>query len=248
MKYLIVSGAAGDIGKEIANVYLDDGYKVIGIDKLDISIERKNYNFVNVDLISFCNDLIYRKKRIKEIKNYISDEIEELIIINNAAIQILSNFKKITNEDWNKTLTVNLVAPSLIVQDFLDELRLSKGQVLNISSIHAKLTKKMFTYYAASKSALESLTRSMSLELAQHKIKVNCVAPAAVETDMLKEGFKNNSDKLELLKKYHPTNTIGQPADLAAFIKSITDNKTDFLTGAIIDFNGGISSKLHDPE
>lgn len=249
MKYVIISGASGHIGKELSKIYIRNGYNVIGLDKVDTTYDSKKFTFQKIDLATFCYDQAYREAKIKEIKKDIfNNKIEELIIINNAAVQILSEFNEITYQDWHKTLNVNLVAPSLIVQEFFHELKKSNSHVINISSIHAKLTKKFFTCYAASKSALESLTRSMSIELAPYKINVNCIAPAAIETEMLIDGFKDNKDKLEILKKYHPTNSIGQPSDLALFIKNITDNKSDFFTGAIIEFDGGISSKLHDPE
>ena len=76
---------------------------------------------------------------------------------------------------------------------------------------------------------------------------MNAVAPAAIETSMLIESFNNRPEGLNELKSFHPSGSVGTPEQLALFVKSISDQKGGFLTGAILDFNGGISGRLHDP-
>ncbi len=151
-------------------------------------------------------------------------------------------------DDWDITLSVNTVAPFFFVQGFLEELTKTHGHVINISSIHSRLTKADFTCYAASKAALETLTKSLALELSIKGISVNAIAPAAIATKMLKDGFAATPEKLKELESYHPTGRIGSPEELASFVKSISEQKGNFLAGSIIDFSGGISSKLHDPD
>ena len=77
---------------------------------------------------------------------------------------------------------------------------------------------------------------------------VNAVAPAAISTKMLNDGFRGSMEKIKELEKYHPANSIGTPEQLAILIKSITKQKNIFLTGSIIEFNGGIGGRLFDPE
>ena len=82
-------------------------------------------------------------------------------------------------------MAVNLVAPFFLTQGLIDILIASNGHVINMSSIHAKLTKTNFTCYATSKAALEALTRSLALELSAKGVSVNAIAPAAIATQML---------------------------------------------------------------
>ena len=165
-----------------------------------------------------------------------------------AAEQILKNTIDTEWDDFHRSFAINASAPFFLVQGLLEPLKSSSGHVINISSIHAKLTKANFSCYASSKAALESLTRSLAIEISHYGISVNAIAPAAIETNMLKHGFKNNAGMLKNLESYHPAQTIGKAQDLASFIKSITENRGGFLTGSILEFNGGIGGLLHDPK
>ena len=170
------------------------------------------------------------------------------MLINNAAEQILKSVAEIQWLDWENSLAVNTVAPFFLVQGLIKELIEARGHVINISSIHAKLTKTKFTCYGASKAALEAVTRSLALELSPLGISVNAVAPAAISTKMLKASFKDKPEKLRELESYHPSRGIGAPAQVALFVKTITDQQGGFLTGTVLEFNGGIACRLHDPD
>ena len=142
---------------------------------------------------------------------------------------------------------MNSLAAFFLVQEFITELKELKGAVLNISSIHANQTKKDFLAYAASKSMLNSITKSLAIELSQYGVAVNAVLPAAVETEMLKAGFKNDKNLLNRLKKLHPANKVSKPTEIAKFSKNLVEFDDVFLTGSLITFDGGISSLLKDP-
>ena len=109
--------------------------------------------------------------------------------------------------------SVNFFAPVEISKAFLDDLSKNNGSILNIGSIHRELTKPYFSAYATSKSALAGLTKSLSVEFGD-KIRVNAIEPAAIETSMLKAGFKDHPDKLKKLADFHPSKKIGKPEDI----------------------------------
>lgn len=248
-KVAVITGSSGGVGSSLVQTYLDDGYFVIGLDRIPSKyIKRNYYSEIDVNLHSFSKDISYRYDVIKKIKEYLPNNLKKLVLINNAAEQILKSVSELEWEDFDASLSVNTFASFFLVKGLLEELQLSHGSVINISSIHAKLTKPRFACYAASKAALEALTRSLALELSPIGISVNAVAPAAISTEMLKEGFKDTPDKLKLLKNYHPSRRIGTPEELSFIVKSITDQDGGYLTGAVIDFNGGIAGLLHDPE
>jgi NAD(P)-dependent dehydrogenase (short-subunit alcohol dehydrogenase family) len=168
--------------------------------------------------------------------------------MNNAAEQILKAVSEIEWSDWEGSIAVNVVAPFYLATGLVSHLENANGHVVNIFSIHAKLTKTGFACYATLKSALESVTRSLALELSPLGISVNAIAPAAIMTEMLKAGFQGAPEKLSKLEAYHPFNSIGTPKQLSGFIKSITDQEGGFLTGSVLGFNGGIGGRLYDPD
>lgn len=247
-KIALITGTSGDIGIELALTYLQHNYIVIGLDKNAPPISL-TYNFTHIDcnLKYFSMDKSYRQQIKSIIDDLIPENTKELILINNAAIQIIKNISDISWSDWEDSMSINVAAPFFLSQYLKDKLIKANGHILSISSIHSRLTKKYFSCYAASKSALESLTRSLALELSDKGVSVNAIAPAAIETKMLIEGFNKEPHKIEDLKKYHPAQIIGSPKELAIFVKSITDQKGGFLTGSILEFHGGIAAKLSDP-
>jgi NAD(P)-dependent dehydrogenase (short-subunit alcohol dehydrogenase family) len=244
----IITGSSGGIGQALVKTYLNDGYFVLGLDinpsKSTIS---EFYAEIDVNLLLFSKDASYRESVLVNIKKCLPDKVNKLVLINNAAEQILKSVAEIQWQDWENSLAVNTVAPFFLVQGLTKELIASSGHVINISSIHAKLTKKNFTCYCASKSALEAVTRSLALEISPLGVSVNAIAPAAISTEMLKASFNDKPKKLLELKSYHPARDIGTPDEIALFTKSITDQKSGFLTGSILEFNGGIAGQLHDP-
>ena len=118
--------------------------------------------------------------------------------------------------------------------------------MINISSIHAKLTKPGFSFYASSKAGLSMLTKSLALDYGE-KFRINCIEPAAIDTKMLRDGF-NDNDKIEELKGYHPQNKIGNTNEVAKLALKISMSDIEFLHGSCIDMSGAIASRLHDPD
>ena len=116
------------------------------------------------------------------------------------------------------------------------------GSVVNIGSIHSSQSKKGFLVYATTKGAIKTMTQNLSLELAPD-IMVNCIAPAAIDTPMLKAGL--SKEEYLQLRKYHPADRIGSPVELS---KLHTLRKKYFSTKAFIEYDGGISKLLHDLE
>lgn len=243
MNTLILTGSSGGIGNEISKIFVDNNFFVIGVDKK--SNKNSSISFVNCDLNEFSKNDKYQNSIIEEIKNKIPSNTKKLVLINNAAKQILSPVNKIKYSDWLETLNVNLLSPFFLIQNLIPELSLLNGQVINISSIHSKQTKSNFTCYAASKSAIESITRSLSIELPLKGISINSISPGAIDTQMLLDGFENDTSKIDLLKKIHPSKTIGDPSNLAKLALFIA--KSDiFLNGSNYEYNGGISNLLND--
>lgn len=243
--YALITGVAGGIGSALARAFLAAGYSVIGTDRDSDASAEQGYDLIPIDLEEVCkHPQIAEDFRSSVLK--ITRNRGLSAIINNAAVQILGGVQSLSVDDFKRTLEINVVAPFVLAKLFSDELTLVRGSILNIGSIHSRLTKKGFLAYSTSKGALSSLTRAMALDLAPH-IRVNCIEPAAIDTDMLRDGFSGDPKGYALLKEYHPQSEIGTPAQVALLALKIVDADVPFLNGACIAMDGGISGRLHDP-
>lgn len=241
-KSVLITGVLGGIGSGLAKAFKDQGYFVIGLD-IKEQIDTQNCDlFITFDLNSYCSNPDYRINMNQEFDNLIPCLD---VLINNAAVQILSSIEEVQIEDWNQTLNVNLTGPLLLSQFFLKKLQNVHGCIINIASIHQQLTKKRFIAYATSKSALVGLTKSMSVDL-EGKVRVNAISPAAIDTPMLHEGFNNDSVMVQKLHDIHPLQRIGKPAEVSKLALLLAEDGLGFINGANIQIDGGISNVLKD--
>ena len=246
MKTVLITGSNGGIGRDLCTTILNNGYKVIATDRFNDDANHFKYNFIKANLLNLVEDKIEMKIFSEKVKEALKQD-QLYAIINNAAVQIKKDFNDLSLQDWKYTMDINLYAPLVLSKLFLDDLKTSRGTIINISSIHSSLTKKGFCAYATSKAALRGLTNSMSVELGS-KIRVNAVEPAAVETEMLNQGFEDSINTFEKLSNYHPTGLIGKPRDVSQAVLFLLDPINTFLNGSIIKVSGGINNRLHDPD
>ena len=242
----LITGAAGGIGQSLVNGFLSSGYAVIGLDREPCPADLQCTGFVQADLEEIVNSEGYAEEIFSRIRTEFGP-LKLRVIINNAAVQVLGGLGTLRREDWHSTFNVNTLAPFILTQAFRDELEQNQGCVINVSSIHARLTKNNFVAYSTSKAALSGLTRALAVD-AGDKIRVNAIEPAAIATDMLAQGFKDHPEKLEQLAGYHPTNCIGDVDEITKLALMIADEKIKFLNGSCIHIDGGISARLFDPD
>ena len=240
MKSVLITGVSGGIGTGLSDFFKERGYYVYGIDTND-SFPASCDSFFSIDLNELATSEIYRIQKFQELSKIMSLNC----LINNAAVQLLNSTEEIKLLDWQRTLNINLTAPLILSQFFLHRITSVNGSIVNIGSIHASLTKPNFVSYATSKSALIGLTQAMAVDL-NGKVRINSISPAAVETDMLLEGFNFDRSILEKLKGIHPSRIIGKPSDIGAIAYFLAESNIQFLNGVDIKIDGGISKVLKD--
>ena len=242
---VIITGACGGIGGELVKAYRAEGFRVIAVDLKDVSIFPPDVEYLSLDISRIVEDQRARSDLKSAIKKRIGND-RLCALINNAAVQIVKRIEDIQIEDWSLTLNTNLLAPFFISQMFLDELESGDGSIVNISSVHARQTKKNFTVYATSKAGLSSLTRLMAIELG-NRIRVNAIEPGAISTQMLEDSFRTQPENRIRLDELHPMGRIGEPSEVAQLALFLTSSKAKFINGATIAIDGGIRNQLHDP-
>ncbi len=241
-KTVLITGALGGIGKALCKAFDEEGWTVIGTD-IQIKDSAPHCALaMHIDLDRFCRESDYKKEVFEKITSNTS-RLDALI--NNAAVQLLASTDELNLSDWYETMNVNLTAPMLLSQLFLPMLEASGGSVVNIASIHQQLTKPRFVSYATSKSALVGLTKAMAVDL-QGRVRINCISPAAIRTDMLRAGFNHDETAITALGKLHPVQRIGYPDEVAKLALFLASEEAKFINGANLQLDGGISSVLHD--
>ena len=242
-KNVLITGANGGIGKALCKTFVEAGYFVIASDKVagdcvcDI--------FIQADIEALSSNSEYRNDILAKVREYLNNQ-GLFGLINNAAIQILGRTEEIQIEHWRQTLDINLIAPFLLIQGLLPELKKAKGSVVNIASVHAINTKPGFICYATSKTALVGLTKAMAVDLGPN-VRINTICPGATVTPMLLAGFKGKDEEFDQLSKIHPLERIAQPKEIAQVALFLVSEQASFITGASLSVDGGIGVRLHDP-
>jgi NAD(P)-dependent dehydrogenase (short-subunit alcohol dehydrogenase family) len=244
---VLITGSTGDIGLQLVSECLEKNYFVIATDKKEKPIDFQCDAFLKFDF-SESNNLEQEVHTFCEkIFDIIAkNDLNLFGIINNAAIQILGAFTELSLGDYRKSFDVNFFAPLLILKGLYPELVKTSGSIVNIGSIHSKLTKRNFSAYATSKAAFSALTKSLSLDLGT-QIRINIIEPAAIDTKMLSAGFVNKPELRELLDLCHPIGRIGTPKDVAKLACWLLSSEAAFVHGAQLNLDGGISNRLYDP-
>jgi NAD(P)-dependent dehydrogenase (short-subunit alcohol dehydrogenase family) len=242
---ILITGANGGIGKALCKLFHKSGYYVLATDAMPTQQVICDY-YIQTDL----KQLVAEEKEQDKFKQKIIDSLNKRPLkglINNAAYQKLDSLRALRLADFRNTLDINVTAPFLLTKLFIEQLGSVKGAVINIGSIHAKLTKPGFVSYATSKAALLGLTQAMAIDLGP-EVRVNVIQPAATATEMLVAGFKGKEDCLRKLEQYHPIGRIAEPKEIAELALFLVSEKAGFISGSSINIDGAIGCRLHDPE
>lgn len=231
---VIVTGSNGGIGKSICEIFKKNDWFVIGIDICN--------NLFGINIDRFININITKENEVKDLFG----SIKRLdCIVNNAALQICKSMEDMSIDEFKAVLDTNLVAPFILTKYSIPYLKTTGGSVVNIGSVHSIQTSANISGYACSKAGIVGLTRNMAIELSKYGIRVNCVSPGAIHTNMLLEGLKRSGSTIESFGKTHPIGRVGLPDEIANMVFFLADStKSGFTTGSNFVIDGGATCKL----
>ena len=237
---VLVTGGNRGIGKAIGLALAKSRYDIIFTynsgTKEAISTEREIVE-LGVNVKSYQVNLA-SVERLEDFTRKVKENGKKIFaLINNAGIYSGKTLNEISNEDWEKTIDLNLTAPFYLVRN-LHGIIEDGGSVVNISSVYGLRADAWAHGYQASKAAIIHLTRALAKELAP-QIRVNCVAPGYIKTDMNREGWTNESFH-NRIKKMTPMSRWGEAEDIANAVKFLIDPENGFITGETLVVDGGI--------
>jgi acetoacetyl-CoA reductase len=237
----IVTGGARGIGGAISRRLADDGAQVAVIG-LPVDRERtetlRNHLNGSASRVHFyeCNVGVY--DQCKEAVAAIVKEHGRIdFLVNNAGITADHTVRKMTVDEWQAVLQVNLTGPFFMTKVVLDHMVEQKyGRIVNISSVVGESGNFGQANYAAAKAGLIGLTKTVALEVARSGVTVNAVAPGFIETDMT---ALMPTAAIETAIADTPTKRLGQPDEVAHVVRFLVDEKSGYITGAVYKVNGG---------
>ncbi|MDE1812108.1 MAG: SDR family oxidoreductase [Thaumarchaeota archaeon] len=242
-KVAIVTGGSRGIGKATAMLLAQHGANVVITSKDNTNLQNAAAEMKNV--IAISGDI----RKNTDVENVVKNTLETFgkidILVNNAGIfPKVKPLHEISEEEWNDIIDVNLTGQFRFTKAAIPHLMKTSGCIVNVSSDAGLKSFENFEAdaYTASKGALVLLTKAWAVEYAKYKIRVNCVCPGIVETDMTKPYLGNEADR-EMAIAEHPIGRIGIPEDVARAIFYLVSEDSSWITGAILPVDGGIITK-----
>jgi|ADurb_H2B_03_Slu_FD_contig_121_10716_length_28508_multi_4_in_0_out_0_26 NAD(P)-dependent dehydrogenase (short-subunit alcohol dehydrogenase family) len=246
-KTMLITGAAGGVGRATVKHFHERGFRVIGVDRQSVYAEfPADGLFIQAD-ISVPENLENIFAQATEFTPTLD------VLVNNAGFQVTKPLVETTVEEWDMVMASNLRSVFLGAKLAYPLLKAEGGgAIVNVSSVHAVATSANIAAYAASKGGLLALTRAMAIEFAPDNIRVNAVLPGAVDTPMLRAGFHRGREneaseesQLAALAAKTVNGRVALPEEIASVIYFLADNaQSSFITGQGLLADGGATCRL----
>lgn len=212
----LITGASRGIGAATAELFKKAGARVLTPSRSELDLSDNS-----------------------SIEHYISSVEDSIdILVNNAGINFLAGLEELDQEVLGQTLQVNLVAPLILTQLVAKKMKANRyGRVVNISSIWSVVAKERRLAYAASKSAMNGVTRTLAIELGEHGILVNAIAPGYVNTELTSQN--NSPEQIQLISNNIPLHRLAEPKEIAEMAAFLCSEKNSYMTGQVLVVDGG---------
>lgn len=212
----LVTGASRGIGAAIAEVLFREGVQVLAPSRMEMDLAVP-----------------------ESIEHYVSTVAGPIdILVNNAGINFLAGIDELDSATLNATLQINLTAPLLLMRLVAERMKANRyGRIVNLSSIWSIVSKERRVAYAASKSAINGVTRTLALELGPHGILVNAIAPGYVNTELTRQN--NSPEQILAVSNNIPLHRLAEPGEIAEMVAFLCSEKNSYMTGQILVIDGG---------
>jgi NAD(P)-dependent dehydrogenase (short-subunit alcohol dehydrogenase family) len=237
----IVTGGSSGIGKSIALLYAKEGADVVIISRKEEAL--KEVCKLNPDKITYVAGDLTKTESIKKLVEYVKNKFGKLdILVNNAGWCPVQPLKELKIEDYDKAFNLDVRSLVNITIECLPLIIKSKGNIINISTVGATHRGPNLSMYLGAKAAVENFTRCWALELAKDGVRVNAIAPGAIETniwnvtDLSPEEAKKHKESMESVI---PCGRFGTPEEVANIALFLVSKEASYVNGSIYNVDGG---------
>ncbi|HEX8460484.1 MAG TPA: SDR family oxidoreductase [Segetibacter sp.] len=240
-KIAIVTGGGSGIGFAIAEKFVANNIRTIIIGRSEEKLK-----LAGEKLGELCSIVSFDLNDLQAIPQLIADLYMQYgdidILVNNAGINMKKEFTEVTDEDFQKILTTNVSSifslSREVVKRMIDK---GAGSIINISSMASQYGIPKVIAYTASKSAIEGMTRAMAVELSPKGIRVNCIAPGFIATEMSAKALNSDPERKGKALGRTPMGFLGDPADIGEAALFLGSDAARYITGVILPVDGGNS-------
>lgn len=241
----IVTGGGQGIGKVIAARLLEKGVRVV-IAEVDRQVGTATERELRrKGAVLFVPTDVAREASVRRMVRTAVRRFGRVdILVNNAAISRRKPVTRLLLQEWNLVLAVNLTGPFLCAKHAAPYLRKTRGCIVNIASTRAFMSEPDTEAYSASKGGLCALTHALAMSLGPD-VRVNCISPGWIEASAWRRpGRRNPTPLTEADHTQHPAGRVGTPDDIAALALFLASDRSEFITGANIVADGGMTRKM----
>jgi len=241
LKLAIVTGGASGLGLAATKKLIENNIRTIIIGRNETNLAE-----VSDALGLLCNYIVFdlgNLKGIPQLVAEINDEYGQIdVLVNNAGINLKKPFTEVTDEEFQEIIQTNLTSVFALSREVVKVmLQTGAGSIINISSMAAQYGIPYVIAYTAAKTGIEGMTRAMAVELSPKGIRVNCVAPGFIATNMSAKALDNDPERKQKVLSRTPMGKLGDPEDVAEAIYYLASDAAKFVTGVILPVDGGNS-------
>ena len=248
-RIVVVTGAGSGIGRACAIESAKEGAQLIVADiNLQGADETTRQIVANKGKAVVFKIDVSKPESVKQLVDFTIRSFTKIdVLINNAAIQVNKTIEDITFEEWNLQMSVNVGGIFLCSKYFLPYLRVTKGSIVNMSSVNGFFVEPMCAGYCTTKAAIIGLTKAMAIDHGHEGVRVNCICPGYIDTGLAEGYFQSQPDPVKArveAGRLHALWRIGKPEEVARVAVFLSSDDASFITGASVVVDGGFGSGL----
>ena len=240
-KLAVVTGGASGLGLATTKKFIENNIKTIIIGRDEKKLQAASDIFGHL-----CDYKVCDLSDLSGIPALVDEITAEFgipdILVNNAGINMKKPFTEVTDQDFQSIIQTNLTSVFVLSREIVAKMiAVGAGCIVNISSMASQYGIPYVIAYTASKSAIEGMTRAMATELSPQGIRVNCIAPGFIATDMSAKALNNDPERKSKVFSRTPMGKLGDPEDIADAILYLASDAAKYVTGVILPVDGGNS-------